>query len=166
MLSGAFERILGNPSSDRNLMRKFKKLTKPFFQLQFKGSRRSKPGESRPDAELGCVWFRELHQLRNDYAHGRLTPTKDLAWQPYEHMLLGSYFFPLLLKLVLERDGFYSLTSKDEEKLDVFERRAESEIFADNSGREGREVWPWRTVLADYRMEQAAKNFRITITDA
>lgn len=67
------------------------------------------------------AWVRDLFRLRNRYAHGRTQTKYDYSWSTQEHLLLLAYIYPLLLKLVLQAKGFYSLNDNDNRDIFTFD---------------------------------------------
>jgi hypothetical protein len=57
-------------------------------------------------------WIYELHKMRSAVVH----PTTAVAkwgWTEYEHLLMGAFVFPLLVKVLLEKERLYVLSSDD-----------------------------------------------------
>jgi hypothetical protein len=59
-------------------------------------------------------WMEELYQLRNAYAHGDATNSRTWGWLPLEHLVMAALVFPLSVKLLLEAEGHYRMTRRDE----------------------------------------------------
>ncbi len=48
---------------------------------------------------ISGVWLNEITQVRNNFAHGKLSYPNNCTWTLDEHLLLSSFIYPLLLKL-------------------------------------------------------------------
>jgi len=70
------------------------------------------------------AWIHDLHKTRGFFAHGHHEVPAKVMWQLDEHLLLGSYFYPLVLKMWLKKHSFYRLTAKDRSDIEVFESLA------------------------------------------
>lgn len=80
----------------------------------------------------------------------------DLArkiWELRKHQLLGAHAFPLLVKLVLARDGLYTVTDEDRDAIDDFEPLANCRPF-ERSGQGRNAVFEWQRVRQECRSER------------
>lgn len=59
-------------------------------------------------------WAEELHHRRSVLVHGQDPQARTWGWDLREHLVMGGFVFPLLVKLCLAREGRYSLTENDE----------------------------------------------------
>jgi len=59
------------------------------------------------------IWIAEFYDLRSKAAHKGTPEMRKWGWTPREHLLMAAWVFPLAVKLLLEREGHYSLTLKD-----------------------------------------------------
>lgn len=97
------------------------------------------------------VWVRDFFRLRGDLAHGKVQqPRYPAVWSLKEHLLLGSFVFPLIVRSMLVKEGFYSLTKEDQIALRAFEKLACAKLFAQDET----EDWPWTRIFEDERSEQ------------
>ncbi len=92
------------PSSQENLDR-----IENLFLIRNKISSKGKFGKCTSIPE---IWIRDFFRLRGHLAHGQsLKDTSFAIWSLKEHLLLGSFIFPLVLNLKLSRkmdkDNFY-----------------------------------------------------------
>ena len=70
-------------------------------------------------------WIRDAFILRGSFAHGRKRSSGGWrGWTLDEHLLLASFAFQLILKVVLADRGLYQLTDADETALEALERLA------------------------------------------
>lgn len=73
----------------------------------------------REDWFLHACWVRDLYRVRNPTAHGGGCHTGKLAWALDEHLTMGAFLFPNLVKLLLANDGLYELTWDDRAACDA-----------------------------------------------
>ncbi|MFC1628427.1 hypothetical protein ACFL3H_04880 [Gemmatimonadota bacterium] len=103
------------------------------------------------------AWIRDLYRLRGQLAHGQLTTRFQTAWSIDEHLLLASYLFPRLLKKLMQDSSHYSLTERDLEDIDLFERLAAVKHFENLVEKEEENEFPWDKVRAEAVMDIVAK---------
>ncbi|NIM07522.1 MAG: hypothetical protein GTO55_12130 [Armatimonadetes bacterium] len=58
-------------------------------------------------------WAQEIHWLRSSFVHGGTLPKRDWGWSILEHLLMGAFVFPLLVKILLAKEDYYALTEAD-----------------------------------------------------
>lgn len=58
-------------------------------------------------------WIEELYDLRSKVVHQGAHESRDWGWHLVEHLVMAAYVFPLAVKLLLVKDGHYSLTEED-----------------------------------------------------
>ncbi|MCA6519567.1 MAG: hypothetical protein IM556_13140, partial [Pseudanabaena sp. M110S1SP2A07QC] len=68
------------------------------------------------------IWIRDLFRLRGDLAHGKIIKNFTSVWSINEHLILGSFIFPLVAKILLSKQNIYNLSKNDSLYVDVFER--------------------------------------------
>ena len=59
-------------------------------------------------------WIEEIHNLRSKLIHAEPTNVREWGWLRYEHLIMGAFIYPLVVKLILQRETFYTMTHKDE----------------------------------------------------
>jgi len=156
LLIGALQRALNCRSSDVNeLCERLHDLFKPSAPKSPTTCRATSPDpgvmakfQRGPSVTDG--WIRDFCALRGNLAHGRLTPVYPSIWNVHEHLLLGAFLFPLVVKLVLAREGLYSLTETDRVDIDLFEELACVRHF-DRDYTPGATA-PWREIRNPLRM--------------
>lgn len=149
LLNGAFERLFGlRGGKEHELVRRVTSTLCPSTRVDPSSCSRIRREER---GSLTEIWTRALYRLRGNLAHGRGTPTYPSMWDIREHLLLGSYVFPLLVKLLLAHDGLYELTEDDAFDIDVFELLVSARLFAEP---EGEKPWPWDEIRGQARWER------------
>lgn len=92
------------------------------------------------------AWMRDFFAIRGQKGHGRIEIPFKTAWASHEHLLLGSFLFPLLLKSILATEGHYKLSTQDKSELDLFEELAAARLFEVNRKEGEGEIWPWNDI--------------------
>jgi hypothetical protein len=136
---GALEKALGVWGAD-GLKKTFEHHFRPTVDISPRDAPRVPPAR-RNGTSLRRLWIADLYELRNAHAHGSQSPPADLMWDRTEHLLLGAYAFPLLVKSLLREAGVYSLTEDDQEAIDLFEWRAKAREHLLSANAEGQLVW-------------------------
>jgi len=95
-------------------------------------------------------------------AHGRIKPVRPLTWSLHEHLLLGSFIFPLALKVLLSQEGFYNLTADDRDLIDIFEKLLVTELFKSDGHEALADSWPWNQVMEDMQTSRLARTLAAT----
>jgi hypothetical protein len=67
-------------------------------------------------------WVEELYHLRSHYIHGGDVNARTWGWHPLEHLVMGAFAFPLLVKLLLTAESHYKLTEDDEGSLRAIDK--------------------------------------------
>ena len=98
--------------------------------------------------------MRDFYRLRNDYAHGKRISGRPRIWIPQEHLLLGAYSFPLLVKILLE-DEYYRLSEDDIDDIELFEQLVEANILKKPKKSE---QWEWNKIRSDYKFHKAIES--------
>jgi hypothetical protein len=120
-MTGAFEKALGLWGA-KKLKDAFAARFRPTKDITpVQAPRVPPPLKNGPSPSLRHLWIGDLYHLRNAHAHGDQASPPDLLWARDEHLLLGSYAFPLLVKSLLAEEGFYTITPSDQEAIDLFE---------------------------------------------
>jgi hypothetical protein len=138
---GAFERLLQcYHGKEHELAEAFCDLWQPSAWLdRALCTRVSEEQRDRPVAE---TWIRDFFVYRGFHAHGRRAIRRPTVWSRREHLLLGAYAFPLLVKLWLRKRELYELADDDESDIDIFEQLACADHFAPQPGDEVPD-YPW-----------------------
>jgi len=143
MIVGAFQRLLEcNSTREDELAERFTKLFQPKVDLDLTYSNRIKGSKyENRGMSLREIWIRDFYQLRGDYAHGKVQSQKPLIWEQKEHLLLGSYVFPLLVKCRLNEEKYFNLIMEDQFDINVFEKLADEKLFQEKA-----DGWPWNNI--------------------
>jgi hypothetical protein len=59
-------------------------------------------------------WLKELYDLRSSMVHEGGHDAHKWGWQLNEHLVMAAFVFPLTIKMLLEQEGHYALSSADE----------------------------------------------------
>lgn len=108
----------------------------------------------RPTDSLQEVWIRDLYRMRNAFAHGR-TKDSQRVWSEREHLLFGTFAFPLLLKLKLQKAGLYNLTVDDQRSCWAFDHLLDADdIFQVESSKRGLKESAWNRIMLEAELDR------------
>jgi len=146
----AFERLLDcRRGKEDDLVGRFSKAWRPRECLVARiGPRAGAPISGR--MSLTEAWLRDFFRHRGSYAHGKLTALHPPVWSLREHLLLGSYLFPRLVKRILDVAGLYVWTDKDEDDAGLFEHFLNEDLFSAPEDPEDGTQYAWDRVRQDY----------------
>lgn len=150
LTTGAFQQLLECGAAEDSLVRAFGGIFVPDENVSWESCRKlsdqataKRFKKAQPVRE---VWLRDLCRLRGDLAHGAAVPRYPALWAPREHLLLSSFVFPLLLKLILARRGIYHLTEVDRNSINLFEALACENHFEGRRGSGDADEFPWNRI--------------------
>lgn len=157
MMVGAFERLLDCRHGNENELAQR-------FSSEWKAARSVVPEtcERIPERDRSRTiregWIRDFFRYRNHLSHGRRASAVPQIWTLEEHLLLGAYAFPLLVKQMLAASDLYKLSDNDQIDIDVFEKLACCRIFERLEEHDGRDSWPWTKIRGEERWDRAVEN--------
>ncbi len=110
-------------------------------------------------------WLRDFFRSRGGWAHGRRDPTHPAIWTRWEHLLLGAFVFPLVLKGKLRREYGYEPSADDHLRLSVLDHLVciENLLVADDPVAD--DEHPWRTVMCQGRIQQLVEAIKWEVLD-
>lgn len=118
LLATAFESLLQpNKSEAKYLAEKFSELFSEFGQITVKEASEKRNIEFNNDNGNDWIhkrWIFELYSLRSMIAHGRPLDSRSWTWSLEEHLVMATYVFPLVVKLLLKKEKCYSISIDDE----------------------------------------------------
>lgn len=133
MMVGAFERVFGlHGGNEHELAAAFAQTLVPAREVPVSAAPRIPGQRFRDPMPVREAWVRDFFRVRGEPAHGRRDLRYPSVWPLREHLLLGAYAFPLVVKILLSRApfGLYTLTDEDRAAVDLFERLASEDAFA------------------------------------
>lgn len=124
MLSAlAFERLLASPGKKLNnandVSESFAKLWDGYSTLTVANAKRvsidphPKHGHSQSAWPIHRKWIKELYEARSKQAHGGSNPDRSSNWQPWQHIVIAAFSYPLSVKLRLAAEGSYLLDARE-----------------------------------------------------
>ena len=171
LLMSALERVLNARPKDNELLAKFSDLFRPSSSLAKSDCERirSSPRQFNKTDSVSGVWLLDFFAFRGHLAHGRAAGTFRPVWSLREHLLLGSFIYPVLLKLSLAALNLYELVERDHVHVEAFERLASlDDVFHSERDERGVQSWAWRDTLGHEesrrRDERALEAYRQAIT--
>jgi hypothetical protein len=83
------------------------------------------------------AWIKDFFRLRGDMAHGKKNKSYPCQWTLKEHLLLGSFIFPLVLKDCLSKEKIYTKSPYDHFLVNFFLRI----LCQENISSKWSEIW-------------------------
>ena len=124
-LVSGFERLLNSKhGKEDDLANKFIKAFETFQTIEIKDCVRCNANTLKRFTKCKSVreiWIRDLFRLRGDLAHGKIIKNSTSVWSINEHLVLGSFIFPLVAKILLNKLNVYNLSKNDSLSVDGFE---------------------------------------------
>ena len=155
LMVSAFERLLGSNGSARDVIDRFVSA----FSVDQAEDRSEFPkipdNKFKKVSEIRGVWMADFFALRGSLAHGHDVAAYPSIWKQREHLLLGAYSFPLLVKQKLASGDRYKLSDGDRVRIESFERLAGHENLFQEPVTDAN--WPWREIIGDMTFEVAVR---------
>jgi hypothetical protein len=161
-LVSSFERLLdcGNGKEDQ-LANEFSQLLRPQENITLSSCKLFKDEEvAKRFGKAQFIreaWIRDFFRYRGEMAHGIVGLKYPGVWTIRDHLLLGSYVFPIVLKLRLEQLGNLSRSESDQSRIDGFELYASHRHF-DHSSTDHKD-FPWHKVREEISDREMRKSF-------
>lgn len=163
LTASAFEQLLETDGSYK-LSCEAGELLKSFGSVETKLARSARPGialTSGYEAQqngwfVHRKWAEELYDLRSKLVHGESLSKRVWGWSPAEHLVMGAFVFPLLVKLCLAQEGHYTPDDEDQAKcrsIDLLLSKTEwHKIVGTNSI-----ATLWRETILEAKLEMARR---------
>ncbi|MEM2125861.1 MAG: HEPN domain-containing protein, partial [Candidatus Methanosuratincola sp.] len=113
----SYERLFDGVNSATDFADKISQILDEYGSVKLLDSKRlsmksvTKKNQSR---FLHYEFLKESYKLRNIYAHGKSIGNMSLIWTEREHYIFGCWMFPLVVKKILQDEGYYVLSDYDE----------------------------------------------------
>ncbi|MFA6170173.1 MAG: hypothetical protein WCW67_04980 [Candidatus Margulisiibacteriota bacterium] len=157
MLLGAFQRLLDCSSAKADeLAKAFLAKTIPSEEIKICISKKLST-KTHNYRSLREAWIKDAYALRGQYAHGKHKTQMHTYWNRQEHLLLGAFVFPLLLKIVLSKENFYEITDYDKTNINAFESLLDADIFNPPKDQKNSLDWEWNRILNNSYESKYAK---------
>lgn len=154
LVSGAFEQLLGSKNNFMDFSEKFSNLFLDFPNIT--PENRDKvlgPRLIRFATDIRRAWSADLYQLRGGLAHGAQSARfYNSSWSLYEHLLLSSFIFPLVIKLKLKELDLYVLTEYDKRNIFSIDFLLSKEGIMNCSFRGDPATSNWKSQLSNARL--------------
>lgn len=158
LLASAFEQLFASCNGAEDLACKVSTLLDSYGAIAVGSSARagaiqlSKKKEKQEQAWfLHRKWTQELYHLRNDFTHGNDPARRSWGWSILEHLVMGSFVFPLLVKVLLAQGSKYSLLDTDIYHLQVIDHLLNQTDWPARSGNHTK----WSETIQEHRSEQS-----------
>ena len=168
LMGSAFEQLLGGDGSAYKLGRKFDVLFRSCGRVTVEDAKQARSGieidkgaperaAAQPTWWVHRKWMEELYDVRSKSVHEGTVDSRSWGWAPSEHLLMAAWVFPLAVKLLLERDGYYNCSDHDKIRcLAVDKLLAETNWWEKTDGGLGSHKWQdiVSSTAREYNVEQ------------
>ncbi|MGJ5195928.1 hypothetical protein [Bradyrhizobium sp. HKCCYLRH1030] len=118
MLSAiSFERMLQPNSGAQSLAQAVSQHWYPFCGKTISAAKRVKPdpnyAHEQANWPLHRKWAKELYELRSSIVHKGRNSKFSQNWSSPQHLIIAAFTYPLLVKLRLAEEAFYSLSDRE-----------------------------------------------------
>ena len=122
LMASAFEQLLDGGGKKYRLGKSFGEQFQDFGNVTVACALQTRPdieidpkyADAQREWWVHRKWIEELYSLRNKVAHVGSHGTRRWGSRPDEHLVMAAFVFPLAVKLLLSREGHYSVTSVDQ----------------------------------------------------
>lgn len=117
---------------------------------------------AQPNWWVHQKWIEELYDVRSKVVHKGKHLTRKWGWQIDEHLVMAALVLPLTVKLMLERDGHYTLTDDDHARCLAVDKLLAATGWGDRN--EGRRTTAWNSITSksklDYGFDKRLEKFK------
>lgn len=160
LMGSAFEQLLRGHASAYKLCKKFGVLFKACGSVTVEKARTLRPGikiddskpkhaTSQPGWWVHQKWMEELYDVRSKSVHEGTAHGKTWGWAPAEHLVMAASVFPLVVKLLLHRDGYYNLSEKDHVRCLAVDKLLAATGWPENAGKGSK----WSCIMSESRQQ-------------
>jgi hypothetical protein len=107
---------------------------------------------AQPDWFVHQKWLEELYELRNDVIHDGTDQGRNWGWQLHEHLVMAAFVFPLAVKLLLQQEGHYRLSSADEAQCKAVDQLL-AVVDCDSEDEEEADGRAWHKIVTDTKWD-------------
>jgi UDP-2,3-diacylglucosamine pyrophosphatase LpxH len=163
MMACALEELLDSRSTAEDLAAKLDEIFHEYGSKTVQDARLNRPGIRVPKSLRNAPssvfvyreWIAELYKLRGMIVHGNDLDRVEFGWHIFEHLVMAAYVFPLLVKLLLQRDGLYEITDDDRDHCYAVDWLLSSNDWAKQAPRAtSSEQTNWRNAISDTKFER------------
>ena len=124
LMGSAFEQLVRGDASAYKLGKRFEDLLAGFGSVTVADAKNVRPDieidTSTPDIAAAQQnwwvhrkWIEELYDVRSKVVHKGSHASRPWGWSLFEHLVMAAQVFPLIVKLLLEKEGHYALSDED-----------------------------------------------------
>jgi len=165
ILASAFEQLFENCHGADDLACKLGTHLDNYGSIKYSKSLRAKdfkipedPKKKKTESRwfLHQKWIQEFYQLRNDIIHGNDRKQRTWGWSIHEHLVMASFVFPLLVKLLLTQSSAYQLTEDDIGLLQAVDPLLNQQGWAEDDENQNC-LSKWQSTIERAKWEESSK---------
>ena len=161
LIASAFEQLFANCNGADDLACKVSSLLDNYGSIKVGTSARSSmiqfsKGREKQEGDwfIHRKWAQELYQMRNDFTHGNEIARRRWGWSITEHLVMASFMFPLLVKILLAESSNYILTKTDLNHMKAIDHLLDLTGWSEES-EEDRNNTKWRELMLKHELNHA-----------
>lgn len=158
LLASALEQLFADCYGADDVACKVSTLLAAYGAIKVGGSARagalqlSKGREAQEQAWfLHRKWAQEIYHLRSDFTHGNDPARRSWGWSVLEHLVMASFVFPLLVKVLLAQASRYSLLENDIDRLQVIDHLLNETDWAADRGNHSK----WSETIQKHKTDRS-----------
>jgi hypothetical protein len=97
-------------------------------------------------------WAKELYEARSSVAHRGPDARRSANWEPWQHVVLSAFTYPLLVKILLEKERHYGPTDED-----IGACEALDQLLVEGFERESQYRPRWPEILSEHENNKALR---------
>ena len=168
LMASAFEQLVG--SDDKyQLAKQFGDLFGQFGSAVVRDARQVRPqiklaerrewAVAQEDWFVHRKWMEEVYDLRSSAVHTGSYDSREWGWDSSEHLVMAAQVFPLVVKLLLQREGYYPPTEEDQVRSLAVDQILSSPQWFDDEDDEDDSMNPAWKILSKVRLNFVADRF-------
>jgi hypothetical protein len=166
LMGSAFEQLLAGDASSYKLGRKLGALLHAAGTVSVADAQKTRPDiqiednpkypertKEQPRWWVHRKWVEELYDLRSKFVHKGDHTSRKWAWTVNEHLVMAAFVFPLAVKLLLQKEGFYSLNDEDKSKCAAIDKLLATTEWGTEDSDSG-DGCTWHRIVSSARLDQ------------
>ena len=170
LMGSAFEQLLGGDASAYKLGQKFDDLFKSYGSVTVEDAKKARShikidvsaterAAAQPKWWVHRKWIEELYGVRNKSVHKGTVGSQSWGWALSEHLLMAAWVFPLAVKLLLQRDGYYTFSDRDKVRCLVVDKLLATTGWSEKMDG-GADLHKWQEVVSSTAREHNVKRIK------
>ena len=152
LMASAFEQLFDGDGNKYRLVTGFGDAFKEFGNTTVADAQKVRPdiridtsdparAAAQPNWWVHQKWIDELYDVRSKVVHRGTPDSRSWGWSVFEHLVMAAHVFPLAVKLLLAKEGHYTLSDADRVRGLSVDKLLAAAQWADDREAEFKESW-------------------------